>query len=63
MVDLACTACGAQFRETLALLKTTNVVPCPTCRKSISVRRYKAQAAASVMFEKLTGFAAGTKGS
>ena len=62
-VDLVCTACGEKFRETLALLKTINVVQCPKCARPISVRRYKAQAGASALFKKLTGFAGGTKGS
>lgn len=62
-IEIACADCGERFQETLARLKTTNLVLCPSCNKQISVRRYKAQAAAAVLFEKLTGFVGGTKGS
>ena len=62
-IEIACPGCGERFHETLARLKTTNLVQCPGCNTQISVRRYKAQAAAAALFEKLTGFVGGTKGS
>jgi hypothetical protein len=62
-IEIACPGCGKRFHKALAWLKTNNVVQCPDCRRQIGVRRYKAQAAAAALFEKLTGFVGGTKGS
>ena len=62
-IEIVCTACSTRFHETLARLKTTNLVQCPSCNTQISVRRYKAQAGATALFEKLTGLVGGTKGS
>lgn len=62
-VEIACSGCGNRFHEALARLKANNLARCPRCGTEINVRRYKAQAGATALFEKLTGFIGGTKGS
>lgn len=61
--DITCAGCGTRFAKNVSWLKNNSVVPCPGCGKPIHVRRYKAQAGAAKLFEKLTGFAGGSKGS
>ncbi len=61
-IDTACSGCGLCISKPLSWLQANDTLVCPDCGKATVVRRYKARASASVLYERLTGMVGGTKG-